>query len=159
MLDFLAAHHIRLFSTDGQPLPPTAFATLRAVQKGETVRQHQETIRHADGTTLPVLVNAVAPGRRLLAGVPAEVGSHSTDPAEPVALVVYQDVSALKEAERLKDEFSSHWSSVASHERTMPAPTALVELDSDCISAANSSCAKEDVSGSSRLKGKAQPFL
>jgi len=102
MLDFLATHHIRLFGTDGQPLPPATFATLHAVQKGETVRQHQETIRHADGTTLPVLVNAVALGRRLLAGVPAEVGSHSTDPAEPVALVVYQDVSALKEAERLK---------------------------------------------------------
>src|SRR3989442_9860474 len=116
MLDFLAAHHIRLFSTDGQPLPPTAFATLRAVQKGETVRQHQETIRHADGTTLPVLVNAVALGRRLLAGVPAEVGSHPIDPAEPVALMVHQDVTALKEAEQLKDEFIG----IAAHELRTP---------------------------------------
>ena len=116
MLDFLAAHHIRLFSTDGQPLPPTAFATLRAVQKGETVRQHQETIRHADGTTLPVLVNAVALGRRLLAGLPAEVGSHPIDPAEPVALVIHQDVSALKEAELLKDEFLG----IAAHELRTP---------------------------------------
>ena len=116
MLDFLATHHIRLFGTDGQPLPPTAFATLRAVQKGETVRQHQETVRHADGTTLPVLVNAVALGRRLLAGVPAEVGSHPTDPAEPVALVIHQDVTALKEAERLKDEFIG----IAAHELRTP---------------------------------------
>ncbi len=116
MLDFLATHHIRLFGTDGQPLPPAAFATLRAVQKGETVRHHQETIRYADGTTLPVLVNAVALGRRLLAGLPAEVGSHPTDPAEPVALVVHQDVSALKEAERLKDEFIG----IAAHELRTP---------------------------------------
>jgi PAS domain S-box-containing protein len=116
MLDFLAAHHIRLFGTDGQPLPPAAFATLRAVRVGETVRQHQETIRHAEGTTLPVLVNAVALGRRLLDCVPAEVGSHPADHAEPVALVVHQDVTALKEAEQLKDEFIG----VAAHELRTP---------------------------------------
>ncbi len=118
MLDFLATQHIRLFGTDGQPLPPAAFATLRAVHEGETVHQHQETIRHADGTTLPVLVNAVALGRRLLAGVPAEVGrgSSPTDAAEPVALVVHQDVTALKAAEQLKDEFLS----IAAHELRTP---------------------------------------
>ena len=116
MLDFLDTHHIRLLSSDGQPLPPAAFATLRAVQAGETVRHYQETIRHADGTTLPVLVNAVALGRRFLAGVPAEVGSHPIDPAEPVALVIHQDVTALKEAERLKDEFIG----IAAHELRTP---------------------------------------
>jgi len=116
MLDFLATHHIRLFGTDGQPLPPAAFATFRAVHRGETVRHHQETIRRADGTTLPVLVNAVALGRRLLAGIPAEVGSQSSDPAEPVALVVHQDATALKEAERLKDEFIG----IAAHELRTP---------------------------------------
>jgi PAS domain S-box-containing protein len=116
MLDFLATHRIRLFGTDGRPLPPTAFATVRAVHEGETVRHHQETIRRADGTTLPVLVNAVALGRRLLAGMPAVVGSHPTDPAEPVALVVHQDVTALKEAEHLKDDFIG----IAAHELRTP---------------------------------------
>jgi PAS domain S-box-containing protein len=116
MLDFLAIHHIRLFSADGRPLPPAAFATFRAVHDGEMVRHHQETIRRMDGTTLPVLVNAVALGRRLLAGVPEEVGSHPTDPAEPVALVVHQDVTALKEAEQLKDEFLG----IAAHELRTP---------------------------------------
>ncbi len=105
MLDFLATNHIRLFGTDGQPLPSSAFATLHAVQQGETVRNHQEIIRRADGTALPVLVNAVALGRRLLIGVPTEVGSRPTDLVEPVALVVHQDVTALKEAEQLKDYF------------------------------------------------------
>ncbi len=105
MLDFLATHHIRLFGTDGQPLPSSALATLRAVQQGETVRHQQEIIRHADGTTLPVLVNAVALGRRLLTGLAAQRGSRPTDLAQPVALVVHQDVTALKEAEQLKDHF------------------------------------------------------
>jgi len=116
LLDFLASHHIRLFGADGRPLPPVAFATLRAVREGETVRHHQETIRRADGTSLPVLVHAVALGLGLLAGMPAEVGSHQTGPAEPVALVVYQDVTALKEAERLKDEFIG----IAAHELRTP---------------------------------------
>jgi len=116
LLDFLASHHIRLFGTDGQALPPAAFATLRAVRAGETVRHHQETIRRADGTTLPVLVNAVALGRRLLAGVPTEVRSHPSDPAEPVALVIHQNVTAIKEAERLKDEFIG----IAAHELRTP---------------------------------------
>ena len=80
------------------------------------MRHHQETIRHADGTALPVLVNAVALGRRLLAGMPAGVGNHPADPAEPVALVVHQDVTALKEAEQLKDEFIG----VAAHELRTP---------------------------------------
>jgi len=105
MMDFLATHHIRLFGTDGQQLPSSALATLRAVQQGETVRHQQEIIRHADGTTLPVLVNAVALGLRLLAGLAAEGGSRPTDLAQPVALVVHQDVTALKEAEQLKDHF------------------------------------------------------
>ncbi len=116
MLDFLATHHIRLFGTDGQALPPAAFATLRALRAGETVRHHQETIRRADGTTLPVLVNAVALGRRLLAGVPAAVGSQPSGAAEPVALVIHQDVTALKEAEQLKDEFLG----LAAHELRTP---------------------------------------
>jgi PAS domain S-box-containing protein len=116
MLDFLASHHIRLFGSDGQPLLPAAFATLRAVREGETVRHFQETIRYADGTRLPVLVNAVALGRRFLAGLPAEVGRQPTDPAEPVALVVHQDVTALKEADQLKDEFIG----IASHELRTP---------------------------------------
>src|SRR6266849_8493755 len=33
MLDFLAAHHIRLYGTDGQPLRPAAFASLPVYQQ------------------------------------------------------------------------------------------------------------------------------
>src|SRR5216684_1177459 len=105
MLDFLGAHHIRLFDTNGQALPPAAFATLRALHEGQTVFQHQEIIRHADGTNLPVLVNAVSVDPHLLAGLEAEGGNRHISSAEPAALVVIQDVTSLKEAEQLKDQF------------------------------------------------------
>ncbi len=116
MLDFLATHHIRLFDTHGQALAPDTFATLRALHEGKTVFQHQEIIRHADGTTLPVLVNAVALDQRLLAGLPAEAGNHPISLAEPAALVVHQDVTPLKEAEQLKE----HFLALVAHELRTP---------------------------------------
>jgi PAS domain S-box-containing protein len=103
MLDFLATHHIHLFDTHGQALPPAAFATLRALQEGHAVFHQQEIIRHADGTSLPVLVHAVALDQRLLAGLEASEGNRILSSAEPAALVVIQDVTSLKEAEQLKD--------------------------------------------------------
>ncbi len=105
MQDFLTAHHIRLFDTNGQALPPAAFATWRALHEGQTVFQHQEIIRHADGTSLPVLVNAVALAPHLLAGLEAGGGNRQISSAEPAALVVLQDVTSLKEAEQLKEQF------------------------------------------------------
>jgi two-component system, OmpR family, phosphate regulon sensor histidine kinase PhoR len=88
MLDFLATHQIRLFDTHGQALPPAAFATLRALQDGQAVFHHQETIRHADGTSLPVLVNAVALDQRLLTGLAASGRNRHLTSAEPATLVV-----------------------------------------------------------------------
>ena len=111
---FLAANGIRVFHVDGRPLAPEEFATLRAVRTGEAVRHHQEIIRHPDGTSLPVLVNAVALDLRALSGSPADEGHEAA--AEPGAIVVHQDVTALKEAERLKDEFIG----IAAHELRSP---------------------------------------
>jgi PAS domain S-box-containing protein len=105
MLDFLSAHHIQIFDTTGQALPPTAYATLRALREGQAVFHHQATIRHADGTSLAVLVNAVALDQRLLAGLDASGESQHFSPTDPAALVVIQDVTPLKEAEQLKDRF------------------------------------------------------
>lgn len=105
MLDFLSSNHIRLFDMSGQVLPPDAFATLRALHEGKTVFQHQEIISHPDGTSLPVLVNAVALDQHLLAGLGTGEGSRHISSTEPAALVVIQDVTALKEAEQLKDHF------------------------------------------------------
>ena len=118
MLEFLATNGIEIFDAQGHPQTPEHFATLRAVQEGETVLHHQETIRRPNGSSLPVLVNAVVLDSsqwRNLAREEAEPPTQYT-PQESVALVVHQDVSALKEAEYLKDEFIG----VAAHELRNP---------------------------------------
>lgn len=114
MREFLDENQIRIFMNDGRILPSEQLATLRAVQKGETVYQHQEIIRHADGTTLPVLVNAIAltPNKFQV----QHVADSTTHEPELSAIVVHQDVSALKEAEYLKDEFIG----IAAHELRNP---------------------------------------
>jgi PAS domain S-box-containing protein len=109
MLAFLAEHGIALLDEQGHPLAPEQYATLRAVRFGETVQYQQEIIHRPGGSSLPVLVSALA--------LPARPGTGPLAPTgEPVALVVHQDISALKEAEYLKDEFIS----VAAHELRNP---------------------------------------
>ena len=98
MRAFLATNGIALSDAQGHTLPPEQYATLRAVGQRETVLQQQETIRRPGGSNLPVLVSALP--------LPEPPGTGQLAPAgEPVALVVHQDVTALKEAEYLKDEF------------------------------------------------------
>src|SRR5260370_14381670 len=60
MDEFLREHGIRVFGMDGLALAPEQLATLRAVRAGEMVYQHQEVIRHSHGTSMHVLVHAVA---------------------------------------------------------------------------------------------------
>ncbi|HEY4388645.1 MAG TPA: ATP-binding protein [Ktedonobacteraceae bacterium] len=116
MSEFLMKNGIRVSSMDGLSMPLTELATIRAVQRGETVYQHQEVIRHADSSSLPVLVNAVAlPSEKL--HLPADSGRmHEAQREELAALVIHQDLTALKEAEHLKDEFIG----IAAHELRTP---------------------------------------
>ncbi|MGB8344284.1 MAG: PAS domain S-box protein [Ktedonobacteraceae bacterium] len=113
MQEFIAANHIRIFDTQGRLLPPDKYATLRSIKYGETVLQHQETIRQPNGASLPVLVNAV-----VLPSQQRPEQEHDQDIQEegPVVLVMYQGVTALKEAEVLKDEFVG----IAAHELRTP---------------------------------------
>jgi PAS domain S-box-containing protein len=118
MLEFLANNEIEIFDAQGRPLVSKQFATLRAVQRGEKIVHHQETIRRPNGSHLPVQVNAVPLDSSQwmnLAREEAEPTPQYT-PQEPLALVVHQDVSTLKEAEYLKDEFIG----VAAHELRNP---------------------------------------
>ncbi len=114
--EFLTENHIRVLGTDGHPLTFEQFATLRAVQHGKAVLGHQETICHPDGTTLPVLVNAVALTVRDLSLWPAATAARGASEAEPAAIVVHQDVTVLKEAEHLKNEFIG----IVAHELRTP---------------------------------------
>jgi PAS domain S-box-containing protein len=126
MLDFLAANGIVIFDAQGRPLPTDKFATLRAVQKGEMTLQHQETIRRPDGSSLPVLVNALAltsPG--FLTHLQEDIEPGVAD--AQLALVMHQDVTALKEAEYLKDEFVG----IAAHE--LRAPVAVLKGYADML--------------------------
>lgn len=116
MSEFLTKNRIRILGVDGHSLAFAQFATLRAVQGGETVLQHQETICHPDGTMLPILVNAVALDAHRFNVSPSPLVSHPDERAEPAAIVVHQDVTALKEAEQLKDEFIG----IVAHELRTP---------------------------------------
>jgi signal transduction histidine kinase len=115
LLEFLSTNGISLFDPQGRRLSESALATLRAAREGETVLQQQETIRRPDGSSLPILVSAVPltarPPANLLSQEEKESGA-----AERVALVVHHDVTALKEAEYLKDEFIG----IAAHELRTP---------------------------------------
>ncbi len=113
MLEFLKNTGIEILDARGHPLAPAQFATLRAVQKGETIFHHQEVIRHPDGSSLPVLVNAVRLDFPILQ---RPERSRQVACGEPAALVVHQDVTVLKEAEALKDEFMC----IATHELRTP---------------------------------------
>lgn len=116
MLEFLTSNGIEIIDAQGRLLSTEQYATLRAVQRGETVLQQQELIRRPSGSNLPVLVNAVAlPSQRWRSG-PLREGEQQQAPHEAVALVIHQDVSALKEAEYLKDEFVG----IAAHELRTP---------------------------------------
>ena len=116
MGEFLTANGIRIVDVNGHPLAPEQFVTMRALVQGETVLGHQEIIRRADGTALPVLVNAVALGIQPLTLSPPDEPTHAAGAPEPTAIVVHQDVTALKEAEALKDEFLS----LVTHELRQP---------------------------------------
>ncbi len=115
MVSFLSMRGIQLFGSDGHQLTPDELATLRALRSGEAVRHYQEIIRRSDGTTLPVLLNAVAIDPRILGWTSKQLNEEN-DKLEAVAVVALHDVTALKEAEQLKDEFIG----IAAHELRNP---------------------------------------
>lgn len=77
---------------DGAPYPAEALPLQRALLHGEEVHGDQELLRHAiDGRDIPVLAN----GAPLRDATGAIVG----------AVSVFQDISAIKDLERQKDDF------------------------------------------------------
>jgi len=121
MSAFFKENGIRISGIDGHPMAFTQQATLRALRDNETVCSQQEVIRHADGTTLPVLVNAMpisSADLNLSLWDTTQKGltEQKQGKPEPAAIVVHQDVTALKEAEALKDDFIG----IAAHELRNP---------------------------------------
>lgn len=91
----------RFLEDDGAPVQPSGLPALLAL-RGEAVRNRQVALERTDGRLLPILIQA-APLR--------DAGGRITR-----AVVVFQDVTRLREAEQLKDDFLS----LVSHEFRTP---------------------------------------
>ncbi len=117
MAGFLKESGTQIVGSGGRLLEPSELATVRALRTSEAIHHYQEVIRRPDGTVMPILLNAVTldPGMLADSTVAATPGSAQPAP-ERLALVVLQDVTAMKEAERLKDEFIA----IAAHELKTP---------------------------------------
>lgn len=94
----------RLLQTDGAPLPEEQRPETRALA-GETVRNRQLLVRRADGKSFPVLVQSAPLGD-------GQLGLERV-------VVVLQDVTRLREAEQLREDFLS----LVSHEFRTPLAT------------------------------------
>jgi PAS domain S-box-containing protein len=132
MQTFLARHGIRLVDARGQACAPETWATMRALRQREPVLYHEQVIARPGREHRPVLVNAMplTSADWPLLGMPAQtVGmgwrptpeQQATAAEEPLALIVHQDVTLIKEAERLKDEFVA----LAAHELRNPVAAIL----------------------------------
>ncbi|HEU5374999.1 MAG TPA: PAS domain S-box protein, partial [Ktedonobacteraceae bacterium] len=115
MYEFVSQAGIAIADPQGRIAPPSTWATLRAAGHAEAVHAHQEVIRQAGGKQIPVLVHAV-PLQAHIQWQDGEEDERPGDAEEALTLVIHQDVTLLKEAEYLKDEFIG----VAAHELRTP---------------------------------------
>ena len=115
MAEFLQENGTQVLRPDLQPMPLEELATLRASRSGEPVRHHQEVIARPETEPLPVLFNAVTIRSELMRDLWPDV-SQGEEGEGHVVLVVLQDMTPLKAAERLKDEFIA----MAAHELRTP---------------------------------------
>ena len=90
---------------DGRPYQPVDEPVARAFSTGRTVLGEEQIVRRADGQELPVVSN-VAPVRDAKGQLAA-------------VIMVFQDITSLREMDRLKDDFLS----IAGHELRTPITT------------------------------------
>ncbi len=112
MQQFLQENGICLLDAGGKMLASEQQTTMQVLRTGKAISEQQEVIRQPDGTFLPVLVNAVDIDLSQLLPIPGPRSQPVAQEREPAALVIHQDVTALKEAEHLKDDFIA----IAAHE-------------------------------------------
>jgi len=96
---------------DGEPIPSRELPVYRALERGEAVAGMELALRQPDGRMIPILSNA-APVR---------------DDAGRItgATVVFQEISALKDLERLREE----WASIIAHDLRQPVNAIMLTVD------------------------------
>jgi len=111
MREFVGRAGITIVDAQGRACSPETWATVRAASRGEAVYSHQEVIRQPGGKQIPVLVHAVP-----LSAATQWQEDQSEETQDTLVLAIHHDVTPLKEAEYLKDEFIG----VAAHELRTP---------------------------------------
>ena len=95
---------------DGRPLPPEQ-RLVRRVLRGEPIETQELLIRRADGREVPVLASAAPVFHR--------------DGRIDGAVVAFEDISKLKELQRLREE----WSSIVTHDLRQPLNVITMNVD------------------------------
>jgi len=97
---------------DGSKVPLEDQPMIRALVDRVTTKQRELALRHADGRLIPMLVSAapVVDGQGQLSGV----------------VTIFQDISTLKDIERLREE----WSSVVAHDLRQPVNVIAIDAES-----------------------------
>lgn len=128
MQAFLEEQDIRIVDAQGRALAPETWVTLRAVRQGEIARSYQEHIVQPGGIQLPVLVYALP----VTPQATWQDDGTVLDTSEPLALILYQDVTPLKAVEHLKDEFIG----IAAHELRAPLAVLKSAVSMLCVQTA-----------------------
>ncbi len=98
---------------NGEQVPAGDRPRIRALVDGVTTRRTEFLLRHPDGRMVPMLVSA--------APVFDAEGHRSG------AVAIYQDISTLKELERLREE----WASIVAHD--LRQPLGVITLDAEML--------------------------
>jgi PAS domain S-box-containing protein len=99
-----------LFRPDGTPIPRNEWPGVRAL-RGESVSRVEVLVGRRDGTRLPVLMSAtpvLGPGEQVTG-----------------AVLAFEDITAFKELERLRDEFAS----IVAHDLRNPISSILMSAE------------------------------
>jgi PAS domain S-box-containing protein len=110
-LDQPVRYDLRL--PNGQAVPLDDQPQVRALMSGTTTIGQELSLRHPDGRMVPMLVSA--------APVYDAHGHRSG------AVTIYQDISTLKELERMREE----WSSIVAHD--LRQPVGIIVLDAEVL--------------------------
>jgi signal transduction histidine kinase len=102
---------VALRYSTGDIVPPDEFPIVRAILHDETTLGAEFVTSSVDGSTVPVLVSAGP--------------VHNRDGSLAGATMVLEDISALKELERLRDE----WASIVAHDLQQPINAIVLRTD------------------------------